>query len=146
MQTISKPRPNVRANVHRRLVQTASLGGARPKATVRDENGQFWLVKPRIASDFADIPRFEHACQQWGAGSGLHFARTELHLEKDGRNAVRVLRFDRNGQHRHMCLSAASMLQAEYASVACLDEAWRQTLHERLQHNATMLGSEAAWQ
>jgi serine/threonine-protein kinase HipA len=275
LAAIAELRPSVRANVRRRLVQTASLGGARPKATVRDENGQFWLVKPRIASDIADIPRLEHACQQWGAGSGLHFARTELHLEKDGRSAVRVLRFDRNGQHRHMCLSAASMLQAEYpdnltqtdrwsysrladelrrvgapaddrkelfgrmvfnavcgndddhvrnhaivyqarermwrlapafdvvanpsetprrlsmqlalgrfdisreavladalrfgfdnrdacsayldellgrmrasfdASVACLDEAWRQTLHERLQHNATMLGSEAAWQ
>lgn len=124
LAALAEMRPTVRANVRRRLVQTASVGGARPKATVQDDHGKFWLVKPRIASDIADIPRLEHACQQWGAKSGLHFAQTMLHIEKDGRSAVRVLRFDRDGQHRLMCLSAASMLKAEYPDDITQTDRW----------------------
>jgi len=124
LAAIAERRPAVRASVRRRLVQTASVGGARPKATLLDENGRFWLVKPRIASDVADIPRLEHARQQWGAKSGLNFAPTVLHLETDGRSAVRVLRFDRDGQRRLMCLSAASLLQAEYPDDIAQTDRW----------------------
>ena len=75
---------------------------------------QSWLVKPGIASDVADIPLLEHAGQQWGAASGLNFAPTVFHPAIGGRSAVRVLRFDRQRARRLMCVSAASMLQAEY--------------------------------
>jgi len=124
LAAIAERRPAVRAAVRRRLVQTASVGGARPKATIQDEDGRYWLVKPRIASDIADIPRLEHASQQWGAASGLHFSTTALHLEQDGRSAVRVLRFDRDGRHRLMCLSAASLLQAEYPDDLTQTDRW----------------------
>lgn len=124
LEAMAERRPAVRANVRRRLVQTTSVGGARPKATLRDERGQFWLVKPRIASDVADIPKLEHAGQRWGTLSGLNFAQTVLHLEKDKRSAVRVLRFDRHGQQRLMCLSAASLLQAEYPDNITQTDRW----------------------
>jgi serine/threonine-protein kinase HipA len=124
LAAIAEFRPAVRASVRRRLVQTASVGGARPKATLQDENGQHWLVKPRIASDVADIPKLEHAGQRWGAASGLDFAQTVLHLEKDGRSAVRVLRFDRNGKQRLMCVSAASLLQTEYPDNLTQTDRW----------------------
>ncbi len=111
---MSEQRPAVDAQVRRRLVQTAGIGGARPKATVLDEHGQYWLVKPRIATDVADIPCLEHVAQQWGAASRLDFAATVLHPAAQGRSAVRILRFDRQGERRAMCVSAASLLQAEY--------------------------------
>jgi len=38
-----------------------------------------------------------------------------------GRNAVRVLRFDRADRQRHMCVSAASLLQAEYPGLLQTD-------------------------
>lgn len=114
LAALAERRPTIRAKIRARLIQTASVGGARPKATVQGDNGQFWLLKPEIATDVANIPLLEHVAQQWGAASGLNFANTVFHPATGGRNAVRVLRFDRTGRQRHMCVSAASLLQAEY--------------------------------
>lgn len=111
---LAERRPTIRAKIRARLVQTASVGGARPKATVRGNNGEYWLVKPEVASDVANIPLLEHVSQQWGAASGLNFAKTGYHPTTGGRSAVRILRFDRTHSQRHMCVSAASLLQAEY--------------------------------
>lgn len=114
LAALAERRPTIRAKIRSRLVRTASVGGARPKATVQGDNGQFWLVKPEMTSDVGNIPMLEHVAQQWGAASGLNFAQTVFHPAVSGRSAVRVLRFDRTGSKRHMCLSAASLLQAEY--------------------------------
>lgn len=121
LAALAERRPTIRAKIRARLVQTASVGGARPKATVQGDNGQFWLVKPEIATDVANIPLLEHVGQQWGAASGLNFATTVFHPATGGRNAVRVLRFDRTGRRRHMCVSAASLLQAEYPGLLQTD-------------------------
>lgn len=121
LAALAEHRPPVRARIRARLVQTASVGGARPKATVQDDNGQFWLVKPELSTDVANIPLLEHVGQQWGAASGLNFAATVFHPATGGRNAVRVLRFDRSDRQRHMCVSAASLLQAEYPGLPQTD-------------------------
>jgi serine/threonine-protein kinase HipA len=121
LAALAERRPTIRAKIRARLVQTASVGGARPKATVQGDNGQFWLVKPEIATDVANIPLLEHVGQRWGAASGLNFAQTIFHPATRGRNAVRVLRFDRTGRQRHMCVSAASLLQAEYPGLLQTD-------------------------
>ncbi|MEH6438294.1 type II toxin-antitoxin system HipA family toxin [Massilia sp. DD77] len=121
---LAERKPTVRAGIRARLVQTASVGGARPKATVQGEDGQYWLVKPEIATDVEDIPRLEHMAQQWGAASGLRFAQTVFHPASGGRSAVRVLRFDRSGRQRHMCVSAASLLQAEYPDDFTQTDRW----------------------
>ncbi|MET0266626.1 MAG: HipA domain-containing protein [Duganella sp.] len=133
-------RPALREKIRKRLVQSASVGGARPKATVRGEHGQFWLVKPEIATDVADIPRLEHFCQQWGAASGLHFALTVYHPSAGGRSAVLVLRYDRSGQQRHLCISAASLLQAEYPGLHQTDR-WS---YPRLSEELRLAGGAAA--
>lgn len=106
-------RPAVDAKLRKRLVATPSLGGARPKTTIQDA-GQFWLVKPFLPTDIADIPLLEHFAQQWGRASGLDFARTEHHKLSDGLSVVRILRFDRNDDRRIMAISGASLLQTEY--------------------------------
>jgi len=121
LAALAERRPTIHARIRARLVQTASVGGARPKATVQGDNGQFWLVKPEIATDVANIPLLEHVGQRWGAASGLNFAQTVFHPSIRGRNAVRVLRFDRTGRQRHMCVSAASLLQAEYPGLLQTD-------------------------
>ncbi len=121
LAALAERRPAVRPRIRARLIQTASVGGARPKATVLDEQGQFWLVKPELATDPANIPLLEHVAQQWGAASGLNFAPTGFHPAAAGRSTVRVLRFDREGRQRHMCVSAASLLQAEYPGLLQTD-------------------------
>lgn len=116
--------PAVDSGMRAHLLRTAGMGGARPKATVHDEQGNYWLVKPHVAGDIADIPRLEHMAQQWGAASGLHFATTVLHSMDEGFSAVRVRRFDRDGVRRFMCVSAASLLQTEYPATAMETDRW----------------------
>ena len=117
LAALNAQQPPVHARLRRRLVETAGVGGARPKATLQDGEGAYWLVKPGLASDVADIPRLEHFARQWGTASGLRFAPTVLHPAAQGsgeRSAVRVLRFDRERDRRALCVSAASLLQTEY--------------------------------
>jgi len=114
LAALAGQQPPVHVQLRRRLVQMVSLGGARPKATVQDEAGDYWLLKPGLASDVADIPALEHVAQRWGALSGLRFAPTVWHPAGRGRSAVRVLRFDRQRERRALCVSAASLLQTEY--------------------------------
>ena len=110
-------RPAIDAKLRKRLVATPSLGGARPKTTIQDA-GQFWLVKPFLPTDIADIPLLEHFAQQWGRASGLNFAQTVHHKLSDGLSVVRVLRFDRRADRRIMAISGASLLQTEYPGTA----------------------------
>lgn len=113
---ISENRPPINAQLRKKLFATPSMGGARPKATVQ-ENDTYWLVKPGLATDTVDLALLEHATQQWGRHSGLRFADTRHHVLSVGRSAVRVLRFDRRGSHRVMAVSAASLLQVQYPFV-----------------------------
>lgn len=110
---IAQHAPPVDAKLRRRLLATPSVGGARPKATIRDGE-DYWLVKPYLPSDIANIPLLEHFAQTWGRQAGLHFAETVYHPISAGLGAVRILRFDRHGAHRLMALSSATLLQTEY--------------------------------
>jgi serine/threonine-protein kinase HipA len=120
---MSERRGPVDANLRKRLMTHASLGGARPKATVRD-GAAFWLVKPLIATDTVDIPLIEHATQQWGRVSGLDFADTHHHRAGVGISVVRVRRFDRDGAQRCMTISAASLLGTSYPGGASDAGSW----------------------
>lgn len=113
MVAISQHAPPVDIRLRKKLVATPSMGGARPKATIRDGE-RYWLVKPYLPSDIANIPLLEHTAQQWGRRAGLRFAETVYHPISAGLGAVRVLRFDRRGDRRLMTLSGATLLQTEY--------------------------------
>lgn len=119
---LAEDRPALRPALRKRLLQTASVGGARPKATVRDGEGRLWLAKPRVPADITDIPMLEHATHQWGAAAGLRFATTAYH--EPGRSVVLVLRFDRDEGRRRMCVSAASLLQTEYPGDPARNDRW----------------------
>ena len=120
---IFERKPALDARLRQRLLATPSLGGARPKTTIQDAD-QYWLIKPFLRTDVADIPLLEHAAQQWGRASGLNFALTVHHELGDGLSVLRVLRFDRLAKRRHMAVSGASLLQTEYPFIGP-DEAAR---------------------
>lgn len=110
---IYERRPPIDVRIRKSLMATPSLGGARPKGTLRGKDG-FWLVKPILPSDTRDIPLLEHLTQQWGTEAGLNFAQTVHHQVKDGLSVMRSFRFDRNGSRRIMAISGASLLGTEY--------------------------------
>ncbi|MFI4939693.1 MAG: type II toxin-antitoxin system HipA family toxin [Burkholderiales bacterium] len=109
---IAQHAPPGDAKLRQRLLTTPSMGGARAKTTIRDGE-TYWLVKPYLPSDIANIPLLEHFAQAWGRKAGLNFAKTVYHPIGAGLGAVRILRFDRHGERRLMTLSGASLLQTE---------------------------------
>lgn len=120
LELISKQMPAKYPGIRKRLLQTQSMGGARPKATVQDGE-TVWLVKPTLPTDSHDVALAEYATMQWAERSGIRTARTALY--QDGvRSAVRVARFDRTGTQRHMVISAATLLQTEYPSSGGRDQ------------------------
>jgi len=110
---IYERRPPVDARMRKMLMTTPSMGGARPKGTLRDGE-EYWLVKPLLPSDTADIPLLEHFALGWGAASGMRFARSVHHRADSGLSTIRIHRFDRHGDRRSMAISAASLLSTEY--------------------------------
>lgn len=81
-----------------RLAAGTSLGGARPKASVRLADGSLWLAKfRRQASDAIDMVRAEHACMSLAARAGIQVAETRIQ-PLGQREALLVRRFDRGGE------------------------------------------------
>jgi serine/threonine-protein kinase HipA len=90
-----------------------SLGGARPKATVRLPDGGLWLAKFRRRDDTIDVVRCEHAAMTLAAAAGATIAETRV-LSLGNREALLVRRFDReaaeDGERRLPYLSGLSLL------------------------------------
>lgn len=119
---IAHHQPTINPALRRRLFATVSLGGVRPKLTVRDGD-IYWLAKPTIHTDITDIARLEAATQQWGLVAGLNFAQATYHAMEEGRGVVLVKRFDREGPQRFMTASSATLLQVQYPPVTPADVA-----------------------
>jgi serine/threonine-protein kinase HipA len=121
LKAIAAHAPAHHAGLRKRLFGTPSLGGARPKATVRDQD-KYWLVKPALFGDVLDIPRLEYASAVWMHASGLRASPCEVDVVtsdvSSGISVLRVLRFDRSGQQRLMTVSAASLLETSYPSAS----------------------------
>lgn len=72
----------------------ASLGGARPKATVRDEHGVLWLAKFQSRHERLNIPEIEAATLQLAAECGMTVP--EVKVARVGeRDVMLIRRFDR---------------------------------------------------
>lgn len=56
---------------HQDLSACVSLPGARPKASVRDENGVLWLAKLPLPEDEGDVPELEYAMLRLAERCGL---------------------------------------------------------------------------
>ncbi len=72
----------------------SALGGARPKASVRDAAGVLWLAKFPSRSDSFDIPAVECATLQLAREAGLHVPPVATHALGD-RHIMAIRRFDR---------------------------------------------------
>ena len=95
-----------------------SMGGARPKTVVEDDEG-LWLAKFSRPDDAWDNPRVEHAMLELAAECGISTARSKV-MEVGERPVLFVKRFDRErvegGYLRHRMISAVTFLNASEAS------------------------------
>lgn len=69
-------------------------GGARPKATVRDQEGLMWLAKFASRSDTFDVARAEHATLRLAEACGMTVPVTSV-TDLGGKSCLLIRRFDR---------------------------------------------------
>jgi serine/threonine-protein kinase HipA len=89
-----------------------SLGGARPKASVRLQTGALAIAKfPRASHDAWDVAAWERVEAVLAERAGVRVARSEL-IRVAGRHVLLVERFDREAAYRIGFASALTMLEA----------------------------------
>ncbi len=93
------------------LAPGSSLGGARPKASVRDRNGALAIAKFPHRDDEIDIMRWEAVALTLAANAGLCVPKWRLE-NIAGKPVLLLQRFDRLDDTRIPFLSAMSMLGA----------------------------------
>lgn len=76
------------------FIDGTALGGARPKASVRDERGVLWLAKFSSRKDGFDIPSIECAALRLAAEAGLTVPPVEVRAMGE-RKVMLIRRFDR---------------------------------------------------
>ncbi len=82
------------ANLEMIFQAGASLGGARPKATVRDEHGVLWLAKFQGRHERLNIPDIEAATMQLATECGMTVPEVKVTRIGD-RDVMLIRRFDR---------------------------------------------------
>ena len=107
------PDPDARQAIE--LLGGTSMGGARPKTVVEDED-DLWIAKFNRADDRWNHARMEHAMLALARTCGLRTAQTRITRIGD-RDALLVKRFDREkteaGYRRARMLSALTLLRAD---------------------------------
>ena len=94
------------------LAPGSSLGGARPKAAVRERGGQLAIAKFPHKDDYTDVELWEALSLQLARNAGVDVPESRIE-NVVGKNVLVVRRFDRAGATRISFLSAMSMLGAK---------------------------------
>lgn len=99
-----------------------SLGGARPKASVVDEEGHLTMAKFPSRKDDYDVGLWEHFSHVMGRKAGLNVADTRI-MPGEGHHILLSKRFDRTGQggriHFASALTLLGLTDGDNASTGC---------------------------
>ena len=105
----------VSVHLARLLAEGTTLGGARPKCTVR-WNGELWIAKFPARNEDLNVPRLEYATLRLAQRCGIRVPDVHI-VSVGGRDVLLVKRFDRvvmaGGMSRFGYLSALSLLQRD---------------------------------
>jgi serine/threonine-protein kinase HipA len=93
------------------LAPGSSLGGARPKASVIDDDGRLSMAKFPKNDDAYSVSAWEHLALELARAAGISAAESRL-LSIDARDVILLPRFDREGTRRIPFLSAMSAMDA----------------------------------
>lgn len=88
----------------------SSLGGARPKATVLDTNGQLWIAKFPSKNDENNTGAWEKTVHDLARMCGLNVPESKLETFSKLGSTFLVRRFDREGEKRIHFASAMTLL------------------------------------
>lgn len=92
-----------------------SLGGARPKTVVEDDEG-LWIAKLNRPDDLYNNPRVEHAMLQLARNCGINAAQSKI-ITVGSMDVLLVKRFDRekhaSGYTRSRMISGLTVLRAD---------------------------------
>ena len=88
----------------------SSLGGARPKATVRDVDGSLWIAKFPSKHDETNVGSWEKVVHDLAKICGLNVPESRLETFSRHGGTFIVKRFDRSGNRRIHFSSAMTML------------------------------------
>lgn len=91
------------------LAPGSSLGGARPKASVRDEDGDLWIAKFPSRQDTVDIGAWEYVAWKLAKSAGIDVAETRVEHITGKHHTFFSKRFDRDGDKRIHFASAMTM-------------------------------------
>jgi len=87
----------------------SSLGGARPKANILDENKELWIAKFPAKNDTVDKAAWEYLAYQLAIKAGIWMAPSKIEKISSDYNTFFTKRFDReNGERIHFA-SAMTM-------------------------------------
>ena len=88
----------------------SSLGGARPKASVVDENNQLWIAKFPSRHDDHDIAAWEFVVYQLAVSADIQMAECRIDKFKSHHHTFLTKRFDRTPDSRLHFTSAMTQL------------------------------------
>ena len=102
--------PQLDAQLLLLLAPGASLGGARPKATVSDPDGNLWIAKFPSRSDRYDASAWEYVVHQLALRSGIRASEAQARRFSDNGHTFLVRRFDREGLEGRIHYASAMTL------------------------------------
>lgn len=88
----------------------SSLGGARPKASVRDDTGRLWIAKFPAHRDVVDVGAWEYLVHLLAGEAGLAVPEAEVQRMTDAGTTFLVRRFDRTPNNRRIHFASAMTL------------------------------------
>lgn len=91
------------------LAPGSSLGGARPKSSVSDENGELWIAKFPSRQDTIDMGAWEYLAWQLAAEAGINVSDARVEQVTGRHHTFFTKRFDRDGTTRIHFASAMTM-------------------------------------
>ena len=90
----------------------SSLGGARPKATFYDSEGNYYLAKFNHKDDEYDISKIEYLTYKLAIKCGIEMSESKLIQIDEKRSVFLTKRFDRNISERYHYVSFMTLLNA----------------------------------
>lgn len=88
----------------------SSLGGARPKASVQDPQGELWIAKFPSLKDSRDVGAWEMVVHELANAAGLNVATSKTGKFYSHQHTFLTKRFDRVGKERIHFASAMTLL------------------------------------
>jgi len=92
------------------IVPGSSLGGARPKASIKDPNNNLWIAKFPSKNDEKDVAAWEMVANQLAIESGLNVAEGKLKRFNSKYHTYLTKRFDRTQEGERIHFASAMTL------------------------------------